>query len=95
MVLSACDTALGANVAGEGLIGLRYVVLARGARSVLASLWQVPDEATVTLMTRFYSSLLRDKSSLISASSSAMRAMLESKMTDPGWWAAFALTVRE
>jgi hypothetical protein len=32
---------------------------------------------------------------LISASSSAMRVMLESKMTDPGWWAAFALTVRE
>jgi CHAT domain-containing protein len=95
VVLSACDTALGANVAGEGLIGLRYVVLARGARSVLASLWQVPDEPTVTLMTRFYSSLLHDKSSLISASSSAMRAMLESKMTDPGWWAAFALTVRE
>jgi CHAT domain-containing protein len=95
VVLSACDTALGANVAGEGLIGLRYVVLARGARSVLASLWQVPDQFSVELMTRFYSALLREKSPLIAASSGAMRAMLASKITDPGWWAAFALTVSE
>ncbi len=95
VVLSACDTALGANVAGEGLIGLRYVVLARGARSVLASLWQVPDQSTMQLMTSFYSAVLREKSPLIAASSSAMRAMLANKITDPGWWAAFALTVSE
>ena len=47
------------------------------------------------LMTSFDSALLREKSPLIAASSSAMRAMLASKITDPGWWAAFALTVSE
>ena len=94
VVLSACDTALGANVAGEGLIGLRYVVLARGARSVLASLWQVPDQGATELMTRFYGGLLRDKAPLMAASSNAMRAMLDSQMKDPAFWAAFALTVR-
>lgn len=94
VVLSACETALGADVAGEGLIGLRYVVLARGARSVLASLWQVPDQAAMQLMTQFYAALLRDKSPLVAASGNAMRAMLRSRVTDPALWAAFALTVR-
>ncbi|MEP7245790.1 MAG: CHAT domain-containing protein, partial [Gammaproteobacteria bacterium] len=41
VVLSACDTALGRQFAGEGLVGLQYAALARGARSVVASLWQV------------------------------------------------------
>jgi hypothetical protein len=57
VVLSACDTAVGKDVAGEGLMGLRYVVLARGARAVVASLWDVLDEPTSELMTAFYRSV--------------------------------------
>src|SRR5262249_44894276 len=49
VVLSACDTALGKNVAGEGLIGLQYAVLARGARSVISSLWPAIDQVTAEL----------------------------------------------
>ncbi len=41
VVLSACDTALRREFAGEGLIGLRYAALARGARSVVATFWPV------------------------------------------------------
>ncbi len=93
VVLSACDTALGKSVGGEGLVGLRYVVLARGARSVMASLWQVPDEAAAQLMTRFYSSLLRGGSTPIAASSAAMRDMLAGRLRDPALWAAFAIAV--
>ena len=93
VVLSACDTALGKNLGGEGLVGLRYVVLARGARSVLASLWQVPDEAAAQLMTRFYSSLLRGGSGVIASSSEAMRGMLAGGFRDPALWAAFAVAV--
>ncbi|MEP7245137.1 MAG: CHAT domain-containing tetratricopeptide repeat protein [Gammaproteobacteria bacterium] len=93
VVLSACDTALGKNMGGEGLVGLRYVVLARGAKSVLASLWPVPDQAAAQLMTRFYSSLLRGGSTVTVASSEAMRGMLAGPYKDPALWAAFALAI--
>ena len=95
VILSGCDTALGKSVVGEGLIGLRYVVLARGARAVIGSLWPVPDQATAQLMIRFYSSLLREKASVPAASSEAMRAMISGQFNDPSVWAAFAATISE
>ena len=95
VVLSACDTALGKNIAGEGLVGLRYVMLARGAKSVTSSLWPVPDQATAQLMASFYTSLLRRQSSAVVALSDAMRAMRASKFPDPGLWGAFVATVGE
>jgi len=93
VVLSACDTALGKSIAGEGLVGLRYVVLARGAESVVSSLWPVSDQATAQLMSRFYSSLLRGDARVDTALSEAMRAMISGSFKDPGLWGAFALTV--
>jgi len=95
VVLSACDTAMGRDVAGEGLIGLRYVMLARGARSVVASLWEVPDQSAEQMMTQFYSKLLRGNPSVIEALSAAARSMLGGEFNDPGVWAAFQVTVRE
>lgn len=53
-VLSACQTALGSERAGNGLISLRRAFEVAGAKTVVSSLWQVDDEATVDLMTRFY-----------------------------------------
>lgn len=94
VVLSACDTAMGKDIAGEGLIGLRYLVLARGAGSVVSSLWQAPDQATAQLMARFYDALLHQHSSVTAALSAAMREMLKGPFTDPALWAAFSVTVR-
>jgi len=54
VVLSACETALGKAVAGEGYLGLAHALLQAGARSLLVSLWKVDDEATGLLMGRFY-----------------------------------------
>ena len=54
VTLSACETALGAELAGEGLIGLTRAFHYAGARSVLASLWRVADDSTAALMARFY-----------------------------------------
>ncbi len=57
VVLSACDTALGEEEGGEGLIGLTRAFQYAGARTVMASLWSVQDQATSELMIRFYKHL--------------------------------------
>jgi CHAT domain-containing protein len=93
VVLSACDTALGRSVAGEGLMGLRYVVLARGAKAVVASLWNAPDAATAQLMSQFYTSLLRSRRSGVAALGESMRSLLHGPFADPSVWGAFTITI--
>jgi CHAT domain-containing protein len=58
VVLSACQTALGRDIRGEGLFGLTRGFMYAGARRVVASLWQVDDESTPELMKRFYRAML-------------------------------------
>ena len=62
VTLSACETALGRSVSGEGYVGLAHAFLQAGARSLLLSLWNVDDEATARLMERFYETLARGDS---------------------------------
>jgi len=59
VVLSACSTALGKDVKGEGLVGLTRGFMYAGAAGVVASLWKVDDEATAELMKHFYAALLQ------------------------------------
>ena len=54
VTLSACETGRGEQVTGQGVMGLRASVIAAGARSMLMSLWKVPDEGTMKLMKAFY-----------------------------------------
>jgi CHAT domain-containing protein len=54
VTLSACETALGRSVAGEGYVGFADAFLQAGARSLLVSLWKVEDRSTALLMRRFY-----------------------------------------
>jgi len=91
LVLSGCETALGKNVAGEGLMGLQYVMLARGARAVVSSLWAVPDQETAQLMSRFYAASLERGLGQRAALGEAMRSMVAEK-SDPSTWSAFGLT---
>jgi tetratricopeptide (TPR) repeat protein len=58
VVLSGCETALGRATASEGYLGFTQALFARGARSVVLSLWEVDDKATSLLMARFYANLL-------------------------------------
>jgi CHAT domain-containing protein len=57
VTLSACQTALGKSVPGEGFVGFAHAFLRAGARSVVVSLWEVDDEAASMLMGRFYENL--------------------------------------
>jgi CHAT domain-containing protein len=95
VVLSGCETALGKDVLGEGLIGLRYVALARGARSVISSLWQVSDADTAGLMRRLYVSLFHDEGTVAVALANAMRSMIADGHSDPAEWAGFDLTISD
>jgi CHAT domain-containing protein len=93
-VFSGCDTALGKEVLNEGMVGISYATLARGAGAVVSSLWPVPDEIGATLMTEFYRHLLRDSMSPAAALSASMRSVLErNPSADPALWAAFQVSV--
>jgi CHAT domain-containing protein/tetratricopeptide (TPR) repeat protein len=59
VVLSACETGLGKVQAGEGVFGLRHAFTVAGARTLVLSLWKVPDVASAFLMEQFYDGLLR------------------------------------
>lgn len=92
VVLSACRTALGREVRGEGFMGLTRGFLYAGASRVLASLWSVEDRATAEFMYRFYQRMLRQGQ----APSAALRSAQLSLLRDPRWshpyyWAAFLL----
>ncbi len=92
VVLSGCDTALGKDVSGEGLVGLTHAFIYAGSKSVLASLWKVDDKATSELMGLFYKGLLRDGLPPAAALRAAKIAMWERQPSlPPYFWAAFIL----
>ncbi len=64
VTLSACETAIGKQGGGDGLLGFAQAFLTAGARSVCLSLWKVDDTATALLMSRFYENLLGKREGL-------------------------------
>jgi CHAT domain-containing protein/Tfp pilus assembly protein PilF len=92
VVLSACRTALGKDVKGEGLVGLTRGFMYAGAERVVASLWDVRDEATAELMKRFYRGMLKQGLSPAAALRSAQVSMWKEKRWQaPYYWAGFVL----
>jgi CHAT domain-containing protein len=90
VVLSACQTALGKQVRGEGLIGLTRGFMYAGAPRVVASLWAVEDRATAELMGRFYTAMLQRGSRPAAALRVAQLSMFrERRWSAPHQWAGF------
>ena len=92
VVLSACETARGRRLEGEGTIGLTRAFLAAGAQHVVASLWRVDDAATAELMHAFYSQLLRQRRSPAAALRAAQRQLAGTRQwAHPYFWAGFVV----
>ena len=92
VVLSACETGLGREIKGEGLIGLTRGFMYAGARRVVVSLWNVNDRATAELMARFYQGMLREKKTPAAALRSAQIEMSRLRpWQSPYYWSAFVL----
>jgi CHAT domain-containing protein/Tfp pilus assembly protein PilF len=93
VVLSACNTGLGKQVSGEGLVGLTRAFLYAGANSMVVSLWQVADHSTADLMVDFYN-FLKEGAEKVEALQRAKLRMIESggKTSHPFYWAPFVLT---
>ena len=92
LVLSACETAAGDDRSALGLAG---VAVRSGARSTLATLWQVSDESSTALMSAFYEQLVKAKQTGISKAEALRHAQIDmlknSEYNSPYYWAAYVL----
>jgi CHAT domain-containing protein len=89
-VLSACQTGIGKQIKGEGLIALTRGFMYAGAKSVVASLWKVDDAATSELMAEFYKQMFTNKLKAAAALRAAQVKMSQEKRwQSPYYWAGF------
>ena len=92
VVLSACETGLGGNVNGEGLVGLTRGLMYAGAERLAVSLWKVDDNATAQLMQKFYQRMLQNGESPNVALRQAQLQMWQSdNRRNPYFWSGFIL----
>ena len=92
VVLSACQTGLGKEIKGEGLVGLTRGFMYAGAPRVVVSLWSVNDKATAELMARFYEKMLKGGARPAAALRAAQVEMWKQKAwQSPYYWAAFTM----
>jgi CHAT domain-containing protein len=92
VVLSACNTGLGKEVKGEGLIGLTRGFMYAGARGVVASLWKVDDDATAELMKQFYAGMFqRGLTPAAALRDAQLKVRSQKRWESPYYWAAFVI----
>ena len=95
VVLSACDTGLGEVRNGEGVFGLRRAFIQAGTKSLVMSMWKVPDKETKELMVNFYNNIYKKGMNRCQALRQAtLKQMQTTKKnhygsTHPYYWGAF------
>lgn len=89
VTLSACRTAIGKRLEGEGLIGLARGFLHTGASGVLATLWALEDRATAVFMKMFYEALLKGQAPASALRAAQNRMRRHERWRDPYYWAGF------
>jgi CHAT domain-containing protein len=87
VVLSACETGLGEIRNGEGVQGLRRAFIEAGARTVVMSLWKVPDRETMELMVHFHEMVQAGER--CAAALHAAQKAIRKQHPHPGFWGAF------
>ena len=92
VVLSACETGLGKQVKGEGLVGLTHAFFYAGTPSILVSLWKVQDRSTAELMVNFYQQLDRGKDKAEALRLAKLHLIQRNRYAHPYYWAPFVLT---
>lgn len=91
ITLSACETGRGREVSSQGVLGLRSALMGAGSRSVLLSLWPVPDGPTSELMKVFYQRLLSGNSAVAALKDAQAAVRKNPKWNAPYYWAAWIL----
>jgi tetratricopeptide (TPR) repeat protein len=90
VVLSACETGLGKIEGSEGVFGLKRAFKLAGVEQIIVSLWEVPDNETMELMTLFYDDLAKTQNPIVSFEK-AQKTMKNNYPTRPDLWAGFVL----
>jgi CHAT domain-containing protein len=90
VVLSACNTSIGKEIKGEGLMSLNNAFLQSGAKSVISSFWKVDDYATLELMKNFYAGVVDETNTPSEALRQAQLKMMQNpRYSSPFYWASF------
>jgi CHAT domain-containing protein len=91
-VLSACQTAQGDLLQGEGLYSLKRAFTLGGSHSIIVTLWPIHDLATPKLMSKFYTSLKEGEMRSVALSEAQLEMLNSQKYHSPLYWAAFTLS---
>lgn len=91
VVLSACQTGLGREVTGEGILGLTRAFMYAGTPTVVASLWNVADRSTAELMVKFYQRLDSTVDKADALREAKLELMRNPRYASPYYWAPFVL----
>lgn len=91
VVLSACQTGLGKEIRGEGILGLTRGFMYAGAERIVFSLWNVNDKSTTALMTKFYSAMKEGLTPSAALRQAQISMQKDKKWSTPYYWAGFQI----